>query len=68
MSSNERNRLFLAGATGVLGQRLIPQLIQAGYIVGGMTRSGSQVSLLGARRAADRVRRLRQNWTDQRDD
>ena len=31
-------RIFLAGASGVIGQRLIPRLVQAGYMVGGMTR------------------------------
>ncbi len=32
-------RVFLAGASGVIGQRLIPRLVQAGHVVGGMTRS-----------------------------
>ncbi|MEV0387599.1 NAD-dependent epimerase/dehydratase family protein [Nonomuraea sp. NPDC050643] len=32
-------RIFLAGASGVLGRRLIPRLVQAGHVVGGMTRS-----------------------------
>src|SRR4051794_9395350 len=39
-------RIFLAGASGVLGQRLIPRLIQAGHVVGGMTRSPSKTELL----------------------
>jgi nucleoside-diphosphate-sugar epimerase len=33
-------RIFLAGVCGVLGQRLIPRLIQAGHVFGAMTRSG----------------------------
>ncbi|MGD2171208.1 MAG: NAD(P)-dependent oxidoreductase [Gammaproteobacteria bacterium] len=32
------NRIFLAGATGVIGARLAPMLIEAGYDVFGMTR------------------------------
>lgn len=39
-------RIFLAGASGVIGQRLIPRLVQAGHVVGGMTRSASKVDLL----------------------
>jgi quercetin dioxygenase-like cupin family protein len=39
-------RIFLAGASGVIGQRLIPRLVQAGYVVGGMTRSPSKMELL----------------------
>jgi nucleoside-diphosphate-sugar epimerase len=40
-------RIFLAGASGVIGQRLIPRLVQAGHVVGGMTRSPSKTKLLG---------------------
>jgi uncharacterized protein YbjT (DUF2867 family) len=39
-------RVFLAGASGVIGQRLIPRLVQAGHVVGGMTRSSSKTALL----------------------
>ncbi|MEO8603916.1 MAG: NAD-dependent epimerase/dehydratase family protein [bacterium] len=39
-------RIFLAGASGVIGQRLIPRLVQAGHMVGGMTRSSSKTALL----------------------
>ena len=39
-------RIFLAGASGVIGQRLIPRLVQAGHIVGGMTRSRGKIDLL----------------------
>jgi nucleoside-diphosphate-sugar epimerase len=39
-------RIFLAGASGVIGQRLIPRLVQAGHVVGGMTRSASKTELL----------------------
>jgi hypothetical protein len=39
-------RIFLAGASGVIGQRLTPRLIRAGYLVGGMTRSTDKTDLL----------------------
>jgi uncharacterized protein YbjT (DUF2867 family) len=39
-------RVFLAGASGVIGLRLIPLLVQAGHVVGGMTRSSSKTELL----------------------
>ena len=39
-------RIFLAGASGVIGQRLIPHLVQAGHVVGGLTRSPSKTELL----------------------
>jgi uncharacterized protein YbjT (DUF2867 family) len=39
-------RIFLAGASGVIGRRLIPRLVQAGHVVGGMTRSSSKTELL----------------------
>jgi uncharacterized protein YbjT (DUF2867 family) len=39
-------RIFLAGASGVIGQRLVPLLVEAGHVVGGMTRSASKADLL----------------------
>lgn len=39
-------RIFLAGASGVIGQRLVPRLVQAGHVVGGMTRSASKTEML----------------------
>ena len=36
-------RMFLAGASGVIGRRLIPRLVGAGHVVGGMTRSPSKI-------------------------
>ena len=39
-------RIFVAGATGALGQQLVPQLVSAGHEVTGMTRSESKVGLL----------------------
>jgi uncharacterized protein YbjT (DUF2867 family) len=46
MSSSTSRRVFLAGASGVIGQRLIPRLIEAGHVVGGMTRSADKTELL----------------------
>jgi uncharacterized protein YbjT (DUF2867 family) len=43
---NEGMRIFLAGASGVIGQRLIPRLVRAGHVVGGLTRSPSKTELL----------------------
>ncbi len=44
--------VFVAGATGVLGRQLVPQLVARGHAVVGMTRSASKQDLvrgLGAR-------------------
>jgi hypothetical protein len=46
MPSTNSRRVLLAGASGVIGQRLIPRLIEAGYVVGGMTRSANKTELL----------------------
>ena len=43
---NDGVRIFLAGASGVIGQRLVPRLVQAGHVVGGLTRSPSKTDLL----------------------
>ena len=45
-------KIFVAGATGVLGRALVPQLVGRGHEVVGMTRSASKQDLvrgLGAR-------------------
>jgi nucleoside-diphosphate-sugar epimerase len=45
-------KVFVAGATGVLGRTLVPQLVARGHEVIGMTRSGSKqdgLRALGAR-------------------
>jgi nucleoside-diphosphate-sugar epimerase len=39
-------RIFLAGASGVIGVRLVPLLVQAGHEVAGMTRSPGKAALL----------------------
>jgi nucleoside-diphosphate-sugar epimerase len=39
-------RVFLAGATGVIGTRLVPLLGEAGHIVAGLTRTAAKTSLL----------------------
>ncbi len=35
-------RVFVAGATGAIGKRLVPLLVQAGHAVTGMTRSSNK--------------------------
>src|SRR5262249_58515563 len=45
-------KIFVAGATGVLGRELVPQLVSRGHEVVGMTRSAAKQDLvrsLGAR-------------------
>jgi nucleoside-diphosphate-sugar epimerase len=39
-------RIFLAGATGALGRRLLPRLVERGHEVAGMTRSESKQGLV----------------------
>ena len=39
-------RIFVAGATGVIGVRLVPLLVTGGHTVAGMTRSPGQAGLL----------------------
>jgi nucleoside-diphosphate-sugar epimerase len=39
-------RVFVAGASGVIGVRLLPLLVEAGHEVAGMTRSAEKVELL----------------------
>ncbi|MFJ3405080.1 NAD-dependent epimerase/dehydratase family protein [Promicromonospora sp. NPDC090134] len=46
MPSTNGRRVLLAGASGVIGQRLVPRLVEAGYVVGGMTRSAGKTDLL----------------------
>lgn len=41
-------RIFLAGATGAIGKRLVPLLINAGHQVTGMTRSATRGAALRA--------------------
>lgn len=39
-------RIFVAGATGAIGQQLVPRLVAAGHEVTGMTRSESKQAML----------------------
>ncbi len=39
-------RIFVAGASGVIGIRLVPGLVAAGHVVAGMTRTPSKGALL----------------------
>lgn len=41
-------RIFLAGASGVIGVRLVPLLVAAGHVVAGMTRSQEKAEMLRA--------------------
>lgn len=41
-------RIFLAGASGVIGQKLVPLLVERGHVVAGMTRSAEKTALLTA--------------------
>ena len=45
-------RIFVAGATGVIGRRLVPLLVSAGHEVTGMTRSPERAEALRASGAA----------------
>jgi nucleoside-diphosphate-sugar epimerase len=42
-------KVFLAGAAGAIGKRLVPLLLDAGHLVTGTTRSGEKASELKAR-------------------
>jgi 2-alkyl-3-oxoalkanoate reductase len=39
-------RVFVAGATGVIGRQLVPQLVEAGHHVIGSTRSPAKAGRL----------------------
>ncbi len=39
-------RIFVAGASGVIGVRLVPLLVAAGHVVAGMTRTPGKAGLL----------------------
>lgn len=41
-------RVYLAGASGVIGTRLVPLLVSAGHTVGAMTRSAQKADRLAA--------------------
>ena len=41
-------RIYLAGATGVIGSRLVPLLVDAGHTVGAMTRSSDKAEWLSS--------------------
>jgi nucleoside-diphosphate-sugar epimerase len=41
-------RIYLAGASGVIGSRLVPLLVDAGYTFGAMTRSSEKAARLAS--------------------
>lgn len=43
-----RRRVFFAGASGVIGARLVPMLVAAGHTVGAMTRSAEKADRLAS--------------------
>ena len=45
-------RVFVAGASGVIGRHLVPLLIEDGHVVAGMTRSAGHAASLRALGAA----------------
>lgn len=47
----EQMKLFITGATGVLGRHIVPQLVQSGHQVCGLARSNGNVELLRQLRA-----------------
>jgi nucleoside-diphosphate-sugar epimerase len=47
-------RIFIAGATGILGRRVVPLLLQAGHRVIGLSRSAQNRAQLEAQGAASR--------------
>jgi nucleoside-diphosphate-sugar epimerase len=47
-TASAHRRIFFAGATGVIGSRLVPLLIGAGHTVGAMTRSAAKADRLAA--------------------
>src|SRR5690349_10246813 len=48
-------RVFVAGATGVIGRQLVPQLVEAGHVVVGSTRSAGKAGWLADAGAAPAV-------------
>ena len=44
-------KIFITGATGVLGRHIVPQLVQSGHQVRGLARSDGNVELLRRLRA-----------------
>jgi nucleoside-diphosphate-sugar epimerase len=48
MNNPDHRKLFLAGATGVIGKRLVPLLLQRGWHVSGTTRSTEKAKALAA--------------------
>lgn len=48
MTASRGKRVYVAGATGVIGSRLVPLLIDAGHTVGAMTRSADKAGRLAS--------------------
>src|SRR3954468_20262915 len=48
MTDGRRRRLFVAGASGLIGVRLVPLLVGAGFAVAGLTRTPAKAEGLAA--------------------
>jgi uncharacterized protein YbjT (DUF2867 family) len=46
--SNAARRVFVAGASGLIGVRLVPLLVDAGHVVAGLTRTPAKAGALEA--------------------
>lgn len=46
MTTDRSSRVFLAGASGVLGRSMVPLLVESGHVVAGLTRSPEKRQLL----------------------
>jgi uncharacterized protein YbjT (DUF2867 family) len=44
--TDERQRVFVAGASGLIGVRPVPELVGVGYDVAGLTRTPARVKRL----------------------
>lgn len=48
MTTSTGARIYFAGASGVIGSRLVPLLVEAGHTVGAMTRSAAKAGRLAS--------------------
>jgi nucleoside-diphosphate-sugar epimerase len=48
VTPNSTHRIYFAGASGAIGRRLVPLLVDAGHTVGAMTRSAAKAGQLAA--------------------
>jgi uncharacterized protein YbjT (DUF2867 family) len=58
MKENRAMKLFVTGATGVIGKALVPQLVAAGHQVSALSRAPRNDELLGRMGAPGDVQSL----------